>query len=53
MLFFEDFDTPFDPLDDPLDPLTYLIFEDVTRDKDTDDWDNNLDEDDDDDDWYY
>jgi len=38
--FFDDFYMLLDPLNDPFDPVTHLIYEDVTEEKDSDDWDD-------------
>jgi|GEM_PF-7001320 len=39
----------YDPLNNPFDPLGFIIFDEVTKEKDDDDWDEDFDEDDDDD----
>jgi len=48
MGFFEDFDMPFDPLD-PFDPLAYIVFDEVTKEKDDHDRDGDFGIDDDND----
>ena len=47
MGFFDDFDFAFDPLD-PFGPLGFIIFDEVTKEKNGDDWGDSWDDDDDD-----